>query len=263
MLAVLYLDYHIYHKAVVNKTVNKAGGEAYVQSAELALVSMLLTNFVNSQFYRTENQSIAELKELLEKVNPEFAAKAAIYARDKFAMRSITHVLAAELASKLSGVEWGKNFYDRVVNRVDDMSEILSYYYQNKGSKMPNSIKKGFAKAFDKFDGYNLAKYRSDNKGVKLIDIVNLVHPIPTEKNSEALKSLVDGKLKSTDTWESMLSQAGQAATSDEEKMELKADAWGELLTTGKIGQFALLRNLRNIIEQAPLYVGFRKLCNW
>jgi 60 kDa SS-A/Ro ribonucleoprotein len=36
------------------------------------------------------------------------------------------------------------------------------------------------------------------------------------------------------------------------EKAELKAEAWAELLRTRKIGYFALLRNLRNIAEQAP-----------
>jgi len=70
---------------------------------------------------------------------------------------------AGELTSELAGQEWGKNFYDKVVVRVDDMTEILSYYLAYKTSKdspkFPNALKKGFAKAFDKFDGYQLAKY--------------------------------------------------------------------------------------------------------
>ena len=33
-------------------TTNLAGGEAYKQTDELALVSILLTSFVNDQFYR-------------------------------------------------------------------------------------------------------------------------------------------------------------------------------------------------------------------
>jgi hypothetical protein len=42
----------------------------------------------------------------------------------------------------------------------------------------------------------------------KLVDVVNLVHPTPTEKNKEALNALINDKLKNTKTWESMLSQA-------------------------------------------------------
>lgn len=141
-------------------TENLAGGQAYSQSDELALVSLLLTSFVNDQFYRDAQTSLDDLRKLLSKVDPEFAAKACIYARDKFGMRSISHALAAELAKYLSGKEFAKNFYDKIVIRPDDMMEILAYYDKNCGNKIPNSIKKGFAKSFDKFDGYQLSKWK-------------------------------------------------------------------------------------------------------
>jgi hypothetical protein len=241
-------------------TTNLAGGQAYQQSSELELVSILLTSFVSDQFYRQSGDTLERVKTLLDKVNPKFAAKTAIFARDKFGMRSITHALAGELTSKLGGHEWSKDFYDKVVVRVDDMTEIMSYYLENKTDKskpkFPNALKKGFASAFDKFDNYQIAKYKNENKEVKLIDIVNLVHPVPTNSNKDALSKLVAGNLKSTDTWESKLSKAGQEASNDEELTQLKSDAWGELLTTRKIGYFALLRNLRNIINQAPQFVG-------
>lgn len=241
-------------------TTNLAGGEAYSQTNELALVSLLLTSFVSDQFYRDAKTSLDELRTLSSKVkDKEFVAKAAIYARDKFGMRSITHALAGELTSDLAGKEWGKNFYDKVVIRVDDMTEILSYYIAYKTAKnspkFPNALKKGFAKAFDKFDGYQLGKYKMENKDVKLIDVVNIVHPIPTEKNKEALELLVKGELKSTETWEAKLSQAGQIAESEEDLAQLKSDAWGELITSRKLGYFALLKNLRNIITQSPASV--------
>lgn len=237
-------------------TENLAGGQAYSESKELELASILLTSFVSDQFYRSGNDTLQTLKSLLAKVDPEFAAKAAIYARDKFGMRSITHALAGELTSRLSGANWGKDFYDKVVVRPDDMTEIISYYLANKTDKskpkFPNALKRGFATAFDKFDGYQLAKYKMSNKDVKLVDVVNLVHPIPTEKNSEALNLLINDKLKNTDTWEAKLSAAGQTAEGEEDLAQLKADAWGELIATRKLGYFALLRNLRNIIAQAP-----------
>ena len=238
-------------------TENLAGGQAYAQSNELALVSLLLTSFVNDQFYKNAQTTLADLKKLSEKIkDKEFVAKSAIYARDKFGMRSVTHALAAELTSQLNGAEWGKDFYNKVVVRVDDMTEILSYYLAYKteknNPKFPNALKKGFAKAFDKFDGYQLAKYKGENKEVKLVDIVNLVHPVPTMRNKEALESLIKGELKNTQTWESKLSAVGQQAESEEDLAELKSNAWSELIETKKIGYFALLRNLRNIITQSP-----------
>jgi 60 kDa SS-A/Ro ribonucleoprotein len=234
------------------KTTNLAGGEAYKASNELALVSLLLTSFVSDQFYRTADQSLDELKNLLKKVDPKFAAKACLFARDEFGMRSVSHAMAAELAKYLSGEDYAKVFYDKIVIRPDDMMEILAYYDSNCGQKIPNSIKKGFAKAFDKFDGYQLGKYRGENKEVKLVDVVNLVHPVPNERNKEALSALINGNLKNSKTWESMLSNAGQVAKDEEDLSNLKADAWTELILNKKMGLLATLRNLRNILNQAP-----------
>lgn len=233
------------------KVINKAGGEAYSQTPELELVSILLTSFANDQFYRSANDTFERLKELIKQCDKKFIAQAAIYARTKFGMRSITHCVASELARHISGETWAKNFYDSIIYRPDDMMEILSYH-TSKNGKVPNSIKKGFAKAFERFDKYSLAKYRGEGKGFKLVDVVNLVHPTPTEKNAEAIKALVKGELKSFDTWESQLTKAGQTATSEEEKTEFKKEVWVGLVKEKKIGYFALLRNLRNIIEQAP-----------
>ena len=238
-------------------TTNLAGGQAYKQSPEMALVSLLLTSFVNDQFYRDGNQSIEDLKSHIKSnKNKEFVAKSAIFARDEFGMRSITHALAGELTSEVSGLEWAKSFYEKVVSRVDDMTEIMSYYLENKtdkkNPKFPASLKKGFAKAFDKFDTYQLAKYKGEKKDVKLVDVVNLVHPIPTKRNEDALNSLVNGQLKNTKTWESMLTKAGQEAKSEDDLAQLKSDAWKQLIESKTLGYFALLRNLRNIIQQAP-----------
>lgn len=232
-------------------TTNEAGGQAHKQSSELELVSILLTSFANDQFYKSGNETLNSLKRLIQTCNPKFSAQAAIYARTKFGMRSISHVAASELAIQIGGCEWAKDFYNAVIYRPDDMLEIISYHKANNG-KISNAMKKGFAHAFDKFDGYQLAKYRGEGKGIKLIDVVNLVHPVPIEKNAEAMRLLTKGELKSTETWESKLTVAGQTATNEVELGEMKKDAWVSLIRERKLGYFALLKNLRNIINQAP-----------
>lgn len=233
------------------KTVNRAGGEAYKQSPKLELVSILLTSFVKDQFYSKVDKTFDRLKDLVSKVDPMFAAKAGVYARHEFGMRSISHVLASELSKRISGLEWSKRFYEKVVRRVDDITEILSYHF-SQGHKMSSAMKKGLAKSFDKFDHYQLSKYKGANKQIKLVDAVNMLHPVETEKNAQALKELIAGKLINVNTWESKLTTAGQKAETDEQKHELKQKAWADLLNERKIGYFALLRNLRNILEQAP-----------
>jgi len=231
-----------------SKTINRAGGPAYAKSTKLELVSFLLTSFVKDQFYRSADQGLKALTNLVAD-NPLFAAKAAIYARTQFGMRSVSHAVAVDLMEFAKGHAWAKRFYDRVIFRPDDMTEIRSLYQtRTKKNGLPHAVSKGFAAALTRFDAYQLGKYRGEGKGVSLVDIVNYVHP----QHSEALQALVKDELRATGTWESKLTQAGQQGSDEEEVKSLKRDAWAELISSKKLGYFALLRNLRNIIEQAP-----------
>ena len=210
------------------KATNLAGGTAFAESPELEFASLLLTSFVQDQFYRTESDILERVSELLDNGVPhEFAAKAAVYARDQFNMRSVSHAVAAELAYRVKESEWMRPFVRNVIVRVDDMLEIVAYFEGKHGRRpVPNALKRGIRDAFEMFDGYQLAKYRGENRSIKLVDIVNLVHPQPTDRNREALKQLVEGTLRSTETWESKISQAGQQAETMDDKAELKAEAW-------------------------------------
>lgn len=232
-----------------SRTTNLAGGEAFVQDPKLELISILLTSFVQDQFYRTEKETLKRVNELMAAIaDKSFVAKAALYARREFGMRSISHVVAGEIAKQVKGEKWTRRFFDKVVYRVDDMTEIVSYYLSNYAKPLPNALKDGLSTALVRFDEYQLAKYRGEGKAVSLVDVVNLVRP----KATPALSKLMKGELKNTQTWEAKLSEAGQKAESEEEKEELKSAAWADLIRTKKIGYFALLKNLRNILEQAP-----------
>ena len=233
------------------KTTNLAGGEAYKQSPELELASILLTSMGSDEFYKSANATFKRLQELIQECDPLFSAKASIFARNEYGMRTITHVMASEISGVVSGKEWGTRYYNKTVRRPDDMMEIM-VYHKSKGKKYTKAMLRGFSKAFDKFDSHQLAKYRAEGKEIKLIDVVNVTHPTPTDKNREALAQLVEGKLRSTDTWESKQTQAGQIAKTEKEKVVLKAKGWRDLILEKKIGYFALLKNLRNILEQAP-----------
>ncbi len=232
-------------------TVNYAGGTAYKQEAKLELASLLATSFVTDGYYRGANDTLERMRELIGQVDPLFAAKAAVYARNTDGMRSITHAAAAELVARVKGEDWTKRFIDKVVRRPDDATEILAYYLGQYGKPLPNALKKGLGSALGKFDEYQLARYRGEGKDISLVDVVNLCHPKPTDKNAEALAALVNGTLRSTNTWDAKLTEAGRAG--DEEQVATaKTEAWREQLESGRIGYLALLRNLRNIADQAP-----------
>lgn len=221
-------------------TTNLAGGKAYKESAQMQLVSLLLTSFGDDKYYQTATDIFDKLDSLIAVCDKEFCAKAIVFARKQFGMRTITHYAASVLAKHIGGAEWGKAFYNAVVNRPDDMTEIIACHL-NRKEKVTNAMKKGFAEALGRFDGYSLAKYRGEGNTVKLVDVVNLCHPKETQRNNGALTKLVNGELKSHDTWESELSAVGN-------DVEAKKAVWRRLLAENKLGYFALLRNLRNII---------------
>ena len=237
-------------------TVNFEGGRAFTQTAKLELVSVMLTTFLEDEFYRTEKQTTEKIRELITKVgDPRFVAKAALYARNTYGMRSVSHLVAGELAKSVKGARWTKSFYAQVARRPDDVMETLGYYLAVYGRPVPNSLKKGLGAALARFDEHQVAKYRREHGAFKMVDAVNLVRP----KATAALSKLVRGELAPAQTWETKLTQAGVGETA-EQVAAAKTQAWGELVRERKLGYLALLRNVRNILTQAPELVD--ELCS-
>jgi len=230
-------------------TINLAGGEAHAMSGKLELATVLLTAFLEDQFYRKADATVARIRDLIAAIpDKAFVAKAALHARHEAGMRSVTHLVAVELARHVKGAGWTKRFFERIVRRPDDVTEILACQLAFYGKPVPNALKKGLGNALARLDAHQIAKYRRDQAELKLVDAVNLLHP----PHTEALAGLVRGTLAPAETWETRLTQAGQEAVSAEDKAIRKAAAWEILVRTHKIGYFALLRNLRNLLGQAP-----------
>ena len=271
-------------------TTNRQGYKAYSLDDELRLLSMLNTLKLEPQFYRSENQTMRELRDLIERIalkDPYFVAQAIVYSRCVGeGMRSINHLAAALLAPFISGEEYAKRFYglwDKknqrggCIFRVDDMSEIKDVYSALNKSTLSNSMKKGFKKVLESLDTYQLAKYKNT-----VIDIANLVHPksslsnaIITTSNGEKMRTLdalMQGITVSADTWEVAQSEAGQevakavkegklsAEKAAEVLKEAKNDNWETLLLDGKLPILAALRNLRNMLK-SPRPAVIKAVC--
>ena len=224
--------------------VNRAGGKAFTTTEEYELASAICTSFTEDKAYETNTGRQERIRALIAKM-PLFAAKCAVFARQILGLRSISHSVLAEIAAVVKGQSWTKPAIIAGIRRPDDMTEILAYYMAEYGKPIPNSLRKALKEAFGKFNTYQLAKYRGEGNAVSLVDAVNIVHPRPTSRNQEALAALIAGELKNEETWESLLSAAGSDAGK-------KASVWMNLLLENKLPYFALLKNLRNIAEQAP-----------
>jgi 60 kDa SS-A/Ro ribonucleoprotein len=177
------------------------GEESFQLDPREELLSTVLTTFMQKSYYESENEILNRIRKAASKVDPLFVAKTALYTRREANMRSSSHVLAGELARRVSGTEWASRFYDKIVVRPDDMSEILAYYFfMNKFTdgkvKIPASIKRGFKRKLEKLDPYQIDKYKMKGRDISLIDMVNLFHPTPTQKNSKAYELLAKKKRK-------------------------------------------------------------------
>jgi len=215
------------------------GEKAYKQTPKEELIFACLTTFVESSYYEAKDTRLDRIKTLVAQVakkDPEFVAKLAIYARREFHMRSIFPVLIGELSKNTSGNDVVRRAIRAGTTRVDDLTELAAYVGPK---KMKSSMKRGIADALNKFGEYEMAKYKSDDKDVSLVDLVNLVHPkANNQETASALKKLMTGELKNVDTWESQMS-AGKSAL----------ETFSGLMDQNKLGYMALLRNLRNILK--------------
>lgn len=237
-------------KPAGNKTVNHEGGQAYKMDSALELYSRVCTASLQNKFYESADKAVASIRGLIAKCDPVFVAKLAVYAREKMYLRSVPLVLAVELAKVHRGDDLVKRMITRVIQRPDEITEILSYYAvangrngQKKLSKLSNQVKRGVADSFGKFNAYGFAKYNRAGE-VTLKDAVKLTHPRPKNEAEAALiKQILDGTLETPNTWEVNLSEAGKSGKS-------KKVVWEEMIFEGSLGYMALLRNLRNFLKE-------------
>ena len=225
------------------KTVNKCGAPAYSMDAKSKLVTQVSTSFFNEKKFYGDNS--AEMQETIKTVidkEPQFVSNLAVFARRVFNMRSVSHVLTAYLAHETSGKPYVRRTIEGVTLRGDDLTEIMAFYLATFGKPIPNSLRRAIAAKLVNFDEYALAKYKGDNKSVKMRDLICLCRPRPqTSSQEELFKRCIENRLETPLTWESELSAHGNTA-----------ETWEKLIKSGKVGYMALLRNLRNIIKANP-----------
>jgi 60 kDa SS-A/Ro ribonucleoprotein len=234
----------------IHQTRTYEGGPAtFVQNPKEDLVRRVLTTFVNEpKFYgNVQNQTqnlINSLQKVIEK-DPKFVMNLAKYTRNELYMRSVTHMIVGELARSQSGKPYVKEAIKNVALRPDDLTEILAYYLINYGKPIPNSLKKGLASAFSKFNEYQLQKYNR-KQAVTLKDVLCLTHAKPYDAiQGEMWGRLLNDNLETPYTWETELSAKGNTK-----------EVWEQLIASEKVGYMALLRNLKNILMANPDNIG-------
>lgn len=221
---------------IAGKTTEVAG--KYTDYELLRRVTLANLLF-ESNYYQSSDAIMKQIENLVPKVTAEQVINLAIECRFEQKLRHTPLWLLLLVSEYHKGASI-KEPLARICNRPDMLMDLLGMIKVRKGKMkpIPKGIKKGMALAFNNYDEYQLAKYKKSNLEISLVDVVNLVHPKPTEKNAVALKILVDDKLGAANTWETALSSGAD-----------KAEIFARMIDEGSLGSLAMLRNLRNMIE--------------
>lgn len=243
------------------------GGKAVnVNAVEQLRRSVLSCLLWESEFYEDGQDIAARIGTLCKDVAPAVIAELAIEARERMHLRHVPLLLAAHLCRKSDGSNLPSETIARVIQRADELAEFCAVYAKVHGvdpkalkGKLSKQAKRGLAAAFQKFDEYAFAKYNRE-AAVKLRDVLFLCHAKPPDvkakdpkytrkqrkdgdnyvltKGEQLFKRIAEDTLVTPDTWEVALSAGAD-----------KRETFERLITNGDLGYFALLRNLRNMVE--------------
>jgi hypothetical protein len=202
---------------------------------ERSVMSCLLWE---SEFYEDGQTIGRRIADLVKQVPAEDVARVAVQAKEDMKLRHAPLLLVRELMRSKEGRALAKELFARVILRPDDITEFLALYWaDNKEEPLAKQVKRGLGESFRRFDEYRLAKYNGGQKAVKLRDAIRITRPKPKDEAQAALWGrLVKGELATPDTWEVELSKGGD-----------KKATFERLMSEGKLGTLAFLRNLRNM----------------
>jgi hypothetical protein len=209
--------------------------------------------------YESGSKGALNIAGLIPKVDPETVAKIAIETRTKQKLRHVPLWMALQMLNHKDHKAYVREVLNAVIQRPDQITDAIALWLNKvkKGgkkrgqpAKLPKQFRLAIADIFPRFSEYQLAKYNRDGE-VKLRDAMFLGHPKPKDnEQAEVWKKLVSGAIQPPDTWEVALS-AGKD----------KKETWTRLITDGKLGGLALLRNLRNMNQaEVPYSVVSRGL---
>lgn len=225
------------------KTTNKCGHVAYDMKDVDKLVTQVLTTFFGEQkFYGDDSNDLVKNAENIAKTNPRFVSNLARVARKEYHLRSVSHVLTCIIAHEAESKPYIKETVYDVVERADDITEILSCYLSMYGKPIPNGLKKALGTALTKFNEFQISKYNGGSKSIKFRDVLRITHIKPkNNREQELFNKIINDTLSIATRWETELSANGNNKAT-----------WESLIENNQLGYMAMLRNLRNILNAQP-----------
>lgn len=213
------------------------GALAARQSNILLLRRAVMANLLWEDVAYMDGQKVAdEIKRLIPLCLAEDVYNIALEARSMQKLRHTPLFIAVEMCKYPEHKLFVADLLPKIITRADMLTDFLALYWKDGKKPICNQAKKGLSAAFHNFNEYKLAKY-DRNAAIKLRDVMFLVHAKPRNQyEQELFKKVADRTLTPPETWEVMLSRGDD-----------KKATWTKLITEGKIGGLAMLRNIANM----------------
>lgn len=268
------------------RTGNNAPGFARDTLSELFVLGV--SNFYGQDtFYEKgakRDQRYLDLIHAAAQIDADWLGRFLKWLRTDANMRTASIVGAVEAVRAMIkiGIPGGRSVVDSVLQRADEPGEMLAYWLNNYGQRIPKPIKRGIADAAARlYTERNTVKYDTAGKGLRFGSVLELCHAAPahpyqgelfgylvtvargrsnvvipdglvTLVANEALRkqAQADPRVllnptrldRAAMTWENVLALGGDKLP--------KKDMWQALIPN--MGYMALLRNLRNF-DQAGI----------
>jgi hypothetical protein len=130
--------------------------------------------------------------------------------RNQWHIRTTPQIIMVRAAhcKAIKGTGLVRKYAPQVLKRTDEVTVQLAYQISAFGKRpIPMCLRRSWKDYLEAAGDSSLAKYRSESREVKLVDVVNLVHA-----KSPHIDKLMKGELKTTDqTWESVISARGSS----------------------------------------------------
>lgn len=174
-------------------TRNAEGAPAYGYTDAHALAQLAATGTIGGMFYQSAQDELTRVVALADKVEPEFLAQTAVYARQKGYMKDMPAVLLAVLARRDPAL------FRAVFGRVITHGKMLRTFVQivrsgQTGRKSLGSAPKAMVQTWLNTASDRAILNANIGNDPSLADVIRMVHPKPADARREALFAWIIGR---------------------------------------------------------------------
>jgi len=240
---------------------NREGFPAYILSAEEQYVQTLVTNTMGNTFYADQQELLREAEALhceMAERNPQFMAKALVFARNEGYMRlqplfglAVLSVYRPDLFSQI---------FLQVVRIPSDLSDFLTILSGMGRGQGGRAVKRQVNRFLANVTEYWAIKYNGRGRGYSLGDAIATAHPKPVDRKQQALFRYLRGQEADLSLIPQVeaLEYLKRAKTQVEQVYWIEAGRLPHEVVTGAIKPTKLV--WEQLMEQMPTFALLRNL---